>query len=599
MRVVVLLAVFFLSIVSAYQVKTPSDVYSYAKLLKKKVEYLRKQSDVKTPFPTVPIQHNKYPRHVIQKALEILSKINLYRVSKGYGEIFIPPYPAREITPSDVYEIVKRLDAEMTPFIKDKKFLHSLKLVKYKGKTPNDVYRLLWSISLAYDSLLGIHGYTPTDVFELSQKLVETVKFIRQTQNIYDMPKKPPLIPDMHPNHALYSSYRFLSKVRTAEKHLWIDPTEVPKKPHRVITPTEVYDSLQYNIAELQRIKYRLGVERYFKLQKSKESKTPSDVMQNIEFATVLMPSYDFDKSLVQYPITSLKKTPSHVFAVTQEILNKLDILKSLKGTAQSPKMPPYIYGLKPIHVYQKAIEATEKSIRLKVQMGFFMSEVPNEPLREITPNEVYEMALRLDGIVTILLHKAGYMKAQEYIYKVDKHIPTGKTPSDVYHNMWLISNTLDVLLASEYTPNETYSLSNRIKSKIETLLDKMNIKRSTIASIEKKRLSTTAKSPADVFGLTVKLYESIKNIQERLNMAKSNIVIPKEKIIAPNTVYNALRIINASINEILIYKNIDETDIEYPSSTSKNKTPTDVYLNVMKLQQLINLLYEESEYEQ
>ncbi len=598
MMKIILFVVFIFATLYGYEVKTPSDVYSYAKLLEKKVVYLRKQVGVDSDFPTVPIQHNKYPRHVIQKALEILSKINLYRISKGYGEIFIPPYPAREITPSDVYEIVKRLDAEVTPFIKDQHFLRSLKLIKYKGKTPNDVYRLLWSISLAYDSLLGIHGYTPTDVYELSQKLIETVKFIRQSQNIYDIPKKPKYIPDQHPNHALYSSYDFLRKVRNVEKFLWIDPTEVPKKPHRVITPTEVYDSLQYNIAELQRIKYRLGIERYFKLQNVKETKTPSDVVQNIKFAQVLMPSFDFTKPIVQYPIASLKKTPSHVYAVTEVILHKLDILKNLKGAVQKSKEPPFIYGLKPIHVYQKAIEATEKSIRLKVQMGFYNSEVPNEPLREITPNEVYEMAIRLDGIVTILLKYAGYYKAQEYIYMLDKHIPQGKTPSDVYHNMWRISNTLDVLLASEYTPNETYALSKRIQLKVEALLYKMKIKPSFIQAVINKSLHVKTKTPSDVFCLTLELHKDIKRIQKHLNMMPSNIIIPKEKRITPNTVYNALRIINASLNEILIYKNINEEEIETSREKYTNKTPSDVYGNVQKLQDLLRLLFKEDAYE-
>ncbi len=582
----------------AFQVKTPSDVFSYAMLLKKKVVYLRHQAGIESDFPNVPPQHNKFPRHVIQKALEILSKINLYRISKGYGEIFIPPYPAREITPSDVYEMVKRLDAEVTPFIKNEKFLKSLRLIKYENKTPNDVYRLLWSISLAFDSLLGIHGYTPTDVYALSEKLVETVKFIRETQNMYDMPSKPPLEPDLHPNHALYASYDFLSKVRESQKHLWIDPTEVPKKPHRVVTPTDVYDSLQYNIAELQRIKYRLGVERYFKLKPVEGSKTPSDVVQNIKYATALMPLFSFDKPLIQYPISSLKKTPNHVYAVTDEILRKLDILKNLKGAAQKPKTPPFIYGLKPIHAYQKAIEATEKSIRLKVQMGFYPSEVPTEPLREITPNEVYEMVIRLDGIVTILLHKAGYKKAEEYIYKVDKHIPTNKTPSDVYHNLWRISNTFDVLLAREYTPNETYALSARIKSKVAHLLRAMNIKHGAIESIESQKFDLDTKTPADVFKKSIELYGRIKDIQKRLNMSESNIIIPKEKIITPNTVYNALRIINASINQILIYKNVEEEAVVYPMQIPTDKTPTDVFENLIKLQKLLHLLYMENMYE-
>jgi len=597
MRLVIVLV--FAIYLFAYQYKTPSDVYSYAMLLKKKVEYLRKKAHINKPFPTVPPQHNKYPRHVIQKALEILNKINIYRISKGYGAIFIPPYPTRNITPTDVYEMVKRLDAEVTPFIKDIKFLKSLKFVKYSGKTPNDVYRLLWSISLAWDDLLGIHGYTPTDVYELSEKLVKTVKFLRQTQNIYKDVKKPKRIPDLHPNHALYASYKFLGKVRTAEKHLWIDPTEVPKKPHRVITPTDVYDSIQYSLAELQRIKYHLGVERYFKTQKPKTPKTPSDVVQNLEYAKILMPTFDFNKPLIQYPISSLKKTPNHVYAVTVEILKKLNILKNIKGIQEKVKNPPYIYGLKPIHAYQKAIEATEKAIRLKVQMGFYPSEVPRQPLRKITPNEVYEMVIRLDGIITILLHKVGYKNVDEYIYKIDKKIPTGKKPSDVYHNLWIISNTLDVLLAKEYTPNETYALSNLILSKIKTLLLKLKIKPQIINKVVNAKYVVSNKTPKDVFELSLKLYNEIKRIQDRLNMERNNIIIPNQKTnITPSTVYNALRIINASINEILIYKNIGEEEIEYPLTLPKNKTPTDVYINVEKLYNLLRLLYNEKNYQ-
>jgi len=585
----------------AYKIKTPSDVYSYAMIIKQKVIYLRKEAHITKPFPVVPVQHNKYPRHVIQKALEILNKINLYRISKGYGQIFIPPYPASEITPANVYEMVKRVDAEITPFIKNEKFLENLKLVKYTNKTPNDVYRLLWSISLAFDDLLGIHGYTPTDVYALSQKLVDTARFIRKTQNRYGNVPKPKRIPNLHPNHALYASYDFLGKVKAAEEHLWINnPTEVPKKPHRVITPTDVYDSLQYDIAELQRIKYHLGVERYFKLKPVKGIKTPSDVVQNIKYAKKLMPVFSLNKPLILYPVSSLQKTPNNVYAVTEEILRKLDILKNIKGIHKQPKNPPYIYGLKPIHAYQKATEATEKAIRLKVQMGFYPSDIPRQPLRKITPNEVYQKVIRLDGIVTILLRKAGYKNVDEYIYKLNKKIPKGKTPSDVYHNLWLISNTFDVLLAKEYTPNETYKLSYNMIMKLKVLLKKLKIKSSVIEEILNSKEQFENKKPSDVFYLTLKIFNEIKQIQKRLNMTPSNIVIPYEKVneITPNTVYNALRITNASLNEILIYKNIDENEINYYFGTPKNKTPNDVYKNVLIMQKMLNSLYKDKNYE-
>ncbi|NPA88549.1 hypothetical protein [Caminibacter pacificus] len=594
----VLVLIFAVNALFAYMVKTPSDVYSYAMLLKQKVKYLREKAGINKPFPNVPPQTNKYPRHVIQKALEILSKINLYRVRHGYGSIFIPPYPAREITPSDVYEMVKRDDAEITVFIKDIKFLKSLKLKKYKGKTPNDVYRLLWSISLAMDDLLGIRGYTPTQVYGLASKLLKIVEFLRQTQNIYVLPPMPPKLPNRHPNHALYKSYEFLDKVRKAEINLWINnPTDVPKTPHKVITPTEVYDSIQYNIAELQRIKYRLGVERYFKSEIPKETKTPSDVVQILSYASEIMPLFDFKKTLIQYPPSSLAKTPNNVYAVTQVILKKLNILKNLKGIQAVPKNPPYIPGLKPIYAYQKAIEATEKAIRLKTQMGFYPSQVPEAPLRKITPNEVYEMVIRLDGIITILLNSMGY-KTEEYIYMTDKKIPRGKTPSDVYFNLWKISNTIDVLLASEYTPNETFLLSKKMKNKILVLLKHMHIKKSAIQHTLQRSETYINKTPKDVFLLTEKLFSLIKKTQKRFNIEISNIVIPQEKIITPNTVYNALRITNASINELLIKKNVNEEEIPKIYEIPKNKTPDDVYKNVEDMIELLKLLFNEADYE-
>jgi len=80
--------------------------------------------------------------------------------------------------------------------------------------------------------------------------------------------------------------------------------------------------------------------------------------------------------------------------------------------------------------------------------------------------------------------------------------------------------------------------------------------------------------------------------------MTQTNIIIPKEKIITPNTVYNALRIINASINEILIYRDIDETTIKRVIDIPKGKTPTDVYINVTKINEMLKLLYEDGSYE-
>ncbi|SFP54251.1 hypothetical protein [Hydrogenimonas thermophila] len=594
LRIIVILALFLtIPLTAKIAPKRPSDVYAYAMLLKKEVEYLRKKAGIDSPFPVVTIDRNKQPRHVIQKALEILSKINRYRLNNNYGAITIPPYPPREITPQDVYDIVRRLDGEVRIFIDNNKFLERLKVEHFEGKTPSDVYMLLWSISLGFDALLGIHGYTPTDVYALSEKVVRISQFLRHSQNIYDNVKKPKKKENMHPNHALYTSINFLKKIAEGEKRLWIEPADIPNTPHRVITPTEVYDALQYNIAELQRIKYRLGLERYFETYKPKEKKTPSDVVQNIEYALALLPDFSFKRKLVQYPVSSLKKTPNQVYAVTEEILRKLYKLKTLRGIQQVPKNPPEIGGLKPIHAYQKGIEAIEKAQRLKIQMGFYPSQVPTAPYRPITPSEVYELILRLDGIVTLLLKKAGDNTEKEYIYETEHSFFSGKTPSDVYYNLWKISRLFDVLSGSQYTPNETYSLAARINKKILLIAEHLGIAH----NLNIKLHPVMNKQPKDVFELTVYLYEKLKYFQKRANMSVSDITIPREDNITPNTVYNALRLINAGVNELLIKMGIDAEEAMLSLSKAENKTPSDVYALVNKTLRQIEILFKDSSY--
>ncbi len=573
--------------------KTPNDVYGYAVLLKQEVGYLRQKRGIQEPFPSPVVERNKQPRHVIQKALEILSKINLYRINHGYGEITIPPYPPREITPQDVYDIVKRLDGEVRILIDNDEFVSKLAFKKYTGKTPSDVYALLWSISMGFDALLGIRGYTPTDVYALSEKVVKISRFLRHSQNIYDPVTMPPKEEGLHPNHALYESVTFLKKVADGEKRLWIEPADIPKIPQRVITPTEVYDSLQYTIAELQRIKYRLGIERYFEITPPKEDKTPSDVVQNLRYAANLLPDFSLERKIVQYPQSSLKKSPNQVYGITVEILKKLDRLKTLRGVQIEPKLPPKIYGMKPIHAYQKGIEAVEKATRLKVQMGFYPSQIPSAPYRPITPSEVYELIIRLDGIVTLLLKKAGSEDVKSYLYKEDKAQYSGKTPSDVYFNLWRISRLLDLLSGDAYTPNDTYALASQIDEKIRLLAKRIDVKTPS------KKESTTRKDalPLDVFRLTLTLHDRLKEFQKRANMDGSDISIPKEKSVTPNTVYNSLRIINAGINEILIELGIDAEYIDKQFMKVTGKTPSDVYLVVEDSLRVMEALFDDESY--
>ncbi|ADN08688.1 hypothetical protein [Sulfurimonas autotrophica] len=550
--------------------KTPSDVYSQSMVLKQMVGELRRENGITQPLKKVEQQHNKLPRHVIQKTLEVLTKVNKYREIYKFGLITVPPVPPRKITPQDVYNNVIRLKEEIHYLLKNQKTHFTFK--QYKGKTPSDVYQVLWTVSLGFDSLIG-QGFTPTDVYIQSEQIVERIKFLRSSQREYNDIKMPSKKPNLHPNHALYASRDLIKAISEDEKKLWMAPVPVPRIKQKVISPTEVYDSLQTVKAELNRLSRRLGIERSFPPQKPKTKKTPSDVVQNLEYAKALLPTFSFSHRLNQYPQKSLIKTPNEVYALSEFILHKIMHIKEQGGIQIKAKKVPYVYGLQPIYVYVKGLEDLEKVSRLKALEGFYPSQIPDAPNTKITPSEVYELILRLDDEINLIYNAKKYnYNFISYRNYLDKKIYQDKTPSDVYNKLWKISYELDTILNQQYTPNETYTLALKLYKNVQIISDNFLHKHINIAMLPHE-----ARSPHDVFLQSLQLMKILTKIKKRGNVDSATIAIPRDKIITPNSVYNALRLISGTVSELHIYYGM-----EYKGNKSnkifQGKTPSDIY---------------------
>jgi hypothetical protein len=367
-----------------------------------------------------------------------------------------------------------------------------------------------------------------------------------------------------------------------------MEPVPVPKVQQKVISPTEVYDSLQTVIAELNRISRRLGVERSFTPKPVKTKKTPADVVQNLEYAYALMPDFSFGKRLNQYPTKSLIKTPNDVYALSEFILEKIAIIKDKKGIKVKTKDTTYIYGLKPIHVYVKGLEDLEKVAKLREFEGFKPSQTPSSPNTQITPSEVYELILRLDDEINLLYPSYHLIAYRDYPNKKEY---IDKTPSDVYDNLWKLSYELDAILNQEYTPNETYELAQKIENDLQQVAYFFTSKQ--LYTQQKKY---TNKRPSDVFFMSNSLMEKLQQIKQRGNIKSAKISLPEDKIITPTTVYNALRIISGTISEIRIYYGIETDEKEFKKVT--NKTPSDVYSITEATEKLANKILEDSSYE-
>ncbi|MCV6590646.1 MAG: hypothetical protein OIF57_16710 [Marinobacterium sp.] len=456
--------------------RTPTDVYHRVLELEQRVIQLRDEQDIFDAWPrTIDGAEalTRSPRHVLQKSIEVLEKINRLRGIRGQGAITIARYPSRYITPNDVYDSVDRLVPEVEFLLQTRPQSAGISVNpdQRRGYTPSDVYRKLWEISLALDPLIGVHGFSPSDVYARARYVAELIRFLRLSQNLPDNIPLPERQNGRHPNHALQAAYDLLARISQAERNLWMQPEQVPEVPRRVIRPTEVYDALQVVIAELQRIKYRLGVERELPLPDVEPGKSPADVEQVLIWAAQAMPQFEPQRPLLQYDQASLLRQPADVLQVASHIYRGLRHYQQQRGIRQQPQQSSLTQGLEPRHVYQKTLVNLDKVVRLREQVGLGVTAVPVYPLRAITPSEVYELAIRLRDELELVYHSTGITAVPEPqimpVYSIQQQV----TPSDVYRQMWDVSLLLDVVLGpAGYSIKDLYLAAVNVNRELKLL---------------------------------------------------------------------------------------------------------------------------------
>ncbi len=574
--VVIIAVVFFFSMASRAELitqKTPADVYVQVELLSKDVQALRDANNIQTPWPKVAVEPGRQPHHVFQKTLEILDKINRYRINVAkIGAITVPRFPGRDITPNEVYSVVSRLRQELLLLVNTSPMLEQGEPVKLNREiTPADVYAKLSEISIVLDETLGIRGITPSEVYIRSKQVLQLAKFLHNSQNLPMGIPRPKHTVGKLPNHALKSVNQLLLKVQQAEKNLWMTPIKVTPVPRRVITPVDVYDAMGLALAELQRIQFRLGLERSFDIPRVKNNKTPDDVIQNTEWAWQLLPEFKLENPLVQYDRNALKKTPNDVYSVTEHVLEELIQYRHFLGVKTRPNTAAFISGLQPSHVYEKTLEVIEKInlLRLRHNLGPIVES--RYPLRKITPTEVFNQVLQVDEELDVLYQKSG-VPHQLWITSESVKEYEDKTPADVFLNMQKISLLLDTLLdPGVFTPDYVYREAELIRNEIHILADYLDEPvPDSLWSDVKLDLSTR---PENVYPRVKKLLQLVLQMERRAGMFKvKDTSIPPGDNITPAEVYNLIRVVASEITKLKVFLGINQ-HAEYPPKVI-GKTP-------------------------
>lgn len=234
----------------------------------------------------------RFPRHVVQKAREVLLKVELLRTLNGLPENPVPPFPVTEITPGNVKMIV---DQALTDLLDLRAKFNVTKPVTttplVMGKTPADNYANLQKASDSLDGL-GIPKIVPNDVYRLALVMVDDLEKIRAARGKTDPVDAPAGATGKKPldtyNQAFAVLEKLKSKVETDPSIKLVGGIVLPNRRTGAITPSHVADVENNLLAELGSIKFAVGATSPSVLPPEPQGKTPSETYDILTKALAL-----------------------------------------------------------------------------------------------------------------------------------------------------------------------------------------------------------------------------------------------------------------------------------------------------------------------
>ena len=235
------------------------------------------------------------PRHVVQKAREVLLKVEVLRTLNGLPERPVPPFPVAEITPSHVKVLV---DQALTDLLDLRAKFNVTKPISavplVMGKTPTDNYIDLQKASESLDGL-GIPKIVPNDVYRLALVMVDDLEKIRAARGKTDTVEAPTGATGKKPLDTYNQAFAVLEQLKSKVEG---DPSiklaggiVLPNRRTGTITPAHVADLENNLLAELGSLKFAVGVTSPSLLPPEPQGKNPSDTYDILTKALALATS--------------------------------------------------------------------------------------------------------------------------------------------------------------------------------------------------------------------------------------------------------------------------------------------------------------------
>lgn len=256
---------------------TPNEVFQQADNIYKQIMALREHEKIDVTPNHPSLQTDKRPVHVYAKAIELNDKV--IQLQSKYDITGATPktIPLKEITVSEVLKLVKELNLEVSKVIQAKGVDFS-PATTANNKTPANSYEKLMAASMAMDGL--IEPIDPNQVFRNSQIINGEIDLIAKAMQVEFVDRAIPLDKKATPYDSTIQGFMNLYKLAKLQRKLGMPAVRVADFPSEKITPTQVYDMTNNILAELVRIKVKLGMTDPAPNPRLMQGKQPYEVNQ-------------------------------------------------------------------------------------------------------------------------------------------------------------------------------------------------------------------------------------------------------------------------------------------------------------------------------
>ena len=221
---------------------------------------------------------------------------------------------------------------------------------------------------------------------------------------------------------------------------------------------------------------------------------------------------------------------------------------------------------LKPRNVWQKAYEILVEINILRNKHGLpTIVPVNMSPVLNLNPDLVYEQTQRIQTELKVFFYRNDIE-----IPKFQKEVFVNKNPIDVFNGLSVISEMMDTLNGSKFTPSYVFAENMRIYDDITNILNRLGIKDNTIPAKKKKNAT-----PNDAFSAAMKVLDKIRQLQVDVGIVYVDFSSFKKDKQTPSEVFGITQMIIAELQTIKAYLGIN--DITPPAKKYILKTPSEV----------------------